>query len=74
MEASTNSGTVKKQVRETLKQLQKDVKVVTHVLRDLGLDDSCVHMVMALPNITMQQLTQKLEPKSVLQVNISHRM
>ena len=62
---STNSGTVRKQVRETLKQLQKDKKVVRHVLRDLDLDNSCVRMVMALPNITSELLKQRLEPTTV---------
>ena len=65
IEMSTNSGTVRKQVRETLKQLQKDKKVVRHVLRDLDLDNSCVRMVMALPNITSELLKQRLEPTTV---------
>ena len=52
-------------MRETLKQLQKDKKVVRHVLRDLDLDDSCVRIVMALPNITCELLKQRLEPTTV---------
>ena len=64
IEMSTNSGTVRKQVRETLKQLQKDKRVVKHLLEDLDLNCG-VHMVMALPNITSQLLKQKLDASFV---------
>ena len=65
IEMSTNSGTVRKQVRDTLKQLQKDRRVVRGVLGDLALPDHCLHLVMALPNITADLLKQRLEPSFV---------
>ncbi|KAL8616657.1 hypothetical protein ACOMHN_031639 [Nucella lapillus] len=63
VEESTNSSTVKKQVRDTLRQLKKDEKVLKHVLEDMDLDADCIHLVMALPNVTTDQLKRKLEMK-----------
>jgi hypothetical protein len=58
---------VKKQVRDTIRQLQKDVKFIKEAMKDLEISNH-ITTVLALPNITAEILKQKIDAKT-LQVN-----
>jgi hypothetical protein len=58
---------VKKQVRDTIRQLQKDVKFIKEAMKDLDIANH-ITTVLALPNITAEILKQKIDAKT-LQVN-----
>lgn len=63
VERGTSKGTVKKQIRDTLKQLRKDEEAVHSLLQDLPLPHLSVVRVLALPNLSQQELRQKLETR-----------
>ncbi|PVD19282.1 hypothetical protein C0Q70_19768 [Pomacea canaliculata] len=63
VERGTSKGTVKKQIRDTLKQLRKDEEAVRSLLQDLPLPHLSVVRVLALPNLSQQELRQKLETR-----------
>nr|KAG5696314.1 hypothetical protein BaRGS_027924 [Batillaria attramentaria] len=64
MDSGTNPGTMKKQTREKLKQLEKDEEVFKQLMADLGLPEGAILKVMALPNISMETLEKQLEPRT----------